>query len=742
MANNTSIYGSGSTSGGNVSSSNYTTLYSGGGSNVPAGDNVIITGTLTVNGCSILTDCSTFSLLPFNATTINFGGSSTAMSIGSGTGVTTIQNQLSTGNYLFPLADGTNTQILATDGAGVLYWTDQTTANTTYTIDATATTGGTNFNLVGSDATTDTIKFANGTGMSIVRTDANTITFTNTAPDVNTTYTIASASTTGGANLNLVGSDSTTDSVAYKGSGATTVVSTDANTITISSTDTNTTYTQNASSTTGGANLNLVGCDSTTDPVKFACGSGISVVRTDADTITITNTDPGSAGVTSITGTANQVIASSSTGAVTLSLPQNIATTSTPTFGGVVAGLVDIGTTVNNVIKTTPGSNSDLILFADGTGQLYFNDIVNIGSAGSFTGVIKLNGITSGGTTISAPTTGSNITYVLPSTAGTAYMVLNTDNSGNLSWTNISDIYRVNANAYAITGGAQFTFSGYNPLSPIPPLYAFNNNFKGSGATTVSRTDATTITISSVDTNTTYDFNASSATGGANLNLVGSDSTTDTVKLSNGGHITATYTSATEVTLGSDATDANTASTIVARDASGNFSAGSITLAGDIAVNGGDITTTSSIANLFDTAGNIFIGSANAGGSIYLGDGTSAVSINMSGSVALDGRSTTTTSTNTYTSIAQVVLITTTRTSMKVVVNMIDNVTGEVGTAEMLLLKKSSPATGYITTYAEIYSATPLATFDASVSGSTLQLLVTPASTNSTTITTVRTSLA
>jgi hypothetical protein len=37
-------------------------------------------------------------------------------------------------------------------------------------------------------------------------------------------------------------------------------------------------------------------------------------------------------GVTSITGTANQVIASASTGAVTLSLPQDIATTSSPTF--------------------------------------------------------------------------------------------------------------------------------------------------------------------------------------------------------------------------------------------------------------------------------------------------------------------------------------------------------------------------------------------------------------------------
>lgn len=41
---------------------------------------------------------------------------------------------------------------------------------------------------------------------------------------------------------------------------------------------------------------------------------------------------PANTGVTSITGTANQVIASASTGAVTLSTPQDIATTSSPTF--------------------------------------------------------------------------------------------------------------------------------------------------------------------------------------------------------------------------------------------------------------------------------------------------------------------------------------------------------------------------------------------------------------------------
>lgn len=55
--------------------------------------------------------------------------------------------------------------------------------------------------------------------------------------------------------------------------------------------------------------------------------------------VTIANT-----GVTSITGTSNQVVASASTGGVTLSLPQSIATTSTPTFGNL---------TINGTITAT-----------------------------------------------------------------------------------------------------------------------------------------------------------------------------------------------------------------------------------------------------------------------------------------------------------------------------------------------------------------------------------------------------
>ena len=57
--------------------------------------------------------------------------------------------------------------------------------------------------------------------------------------------------------------------------------------ITNTSINTDTTYTQNFTSTSGGTNLNLVGSDATTDTVKFADGVGVTVTRTDADTATI-----------------------------------------------------------------------------------------------------------------------------------------------------------------------------------------------------------------------------------------------------------------------------------------------------------------------------------------------------------------------------------------------------------------------------------------------------------------------
>ena len=59
-------------------------------------------------------------------------------------------------------------------------------------------------------------------------------------------------------------------------------------------------------------------------------------------------------GVTSITGTANQVIASSSTGDVTLSLPQSINSGASPTFNGAnFTGIPSAGVTYSYATKTS-----------------------------------------------------------------------------------------------------------------------------------------------------------------------------------------------------------------------------------------------------------------------------------------------------------------------------------------------------------------------------------------------------
>ena len=160
-----------------------------------------------------------------------------------------------------------------------------------------------------------------GTGISY---DSGTGVITNTSINTDTTYTINASTTAGGANLNLAGSDSTTDSVKFLGSGATTITRTDADTITVSSTDANTTYTQNISSTTGGANLNLVGSDSTTDTVKFASGTGVTVAYTDANTATV-------------------------------SIGQSVATSDDVTFGSVIIdGVITLNTATTTTTSLTP----------------------------------------------------------------------------------------------------------------------------------------------------------------------------------------------------------------------------------------------------------------------------------------------------------------------------------------------------------------------------------------------------
>ena len=100
---------------------------------------------------------------------------------------------------------------------------------------------------------------------------------------------------------------------------------------------------------------------------SLAAGTGITVSAS-TGSVTVTNAGVtafnGSAGsvfgVGSITGTANQVTASASTGSVTLSLPQSIATSSTPQF----AGLTIAGTGGVTIGSTTAGSMDNVAIGA------------------------------------------------------------------------------------------------------------------------------------------------------------------------------------------------------------------------------------------------------------------------------------------------------------------------------------------------------------------------------------------
>lgn len=133
-------------------------------------------------------------------------------------------------------------------------------------------------------------------------------------------------------------------------------------------------WTGTLSATRGGTGLNasaatngqlLIGNGTGFTLATITQGTGITITN-GAGTISITN-----GGVTSITGTANQVLAnatsgSAQTGAVTLTLPQNIHTGATPTFAGLVltAGTVTVSTPY---ISNTQTWNAGAVTF---TGEI------------------------------------------------------------------------------------------------------------------------------------------------------------------------------------------------------------------------------------------------------------------------------------------------------------------------------------------------------------------------------------
>jgi hypothetical protein len=103
-----------------------------------------------------------------------------------------------------------------------------------------------------------------------------------------------------------------------------------------------------------------ISAEQNNDTLTFTAGSGIGLTgASTSDTITIDNT-----GVLSITGTADQITASASTGAVTLSLPQNIATTSSPTFASATLGYINLADALIGTATTSISGTSATVVDA------------------------------------------------------------------------------------------------------------------------------------------------------------------------------------------------------------------------------------------------------------------------------------------------------------------------------------------------------------------------------------------
>jgi hypothetical protein len=216
-------------------------------------------------------------------------------------------------------------------------------------------------------------------------------------------------------------------------------------------------------------------------------------------------------------------------------------------------------------------------------------------SGGTLTGNLQLNtllkfkGAANYVSLKASSTLASDIILTLPKTVGTSGQFLTTDGTGVTSWTTPVDPVIANLDAAQIANGS-VSSTAFQYLA---------------GATS----------------NIQAQLNAKQATGNFVTALTGD------VTASGAGSVAATVATvggataaniAAGVTLANEATDANTASTIIKRDFLGNFSAGTIT--GTFNGNATNVTGTVAVAN--GGTGNTTLGVNQ----LLFGNGTSAVS--------------------------------------------------------------------------------------------------------------------
>jgi hypothetical protein len=346
----------------------------------------------------------------------------------------------------------------------------------------------------------------------------------------------------------------------------------------------------------GTANINLPGVNTAGNQNTSGNAATATALAT-GRTISLTGDVTGTSG--SFDGTGNVSIAATiaaNSVALGTDTTGNYVATGATSGNGISGSVSSEGGTFTVTSNATNANTGSTIVFRDASGNF---------SAGTITAAL------SGNATTSSSTTGNAATATVLQTARTI-------------------------NGVSFNGSANITVTANTPNTLTRGTYLTGSNFNGSAATTWA-VDATSANTASkvVARDASGNFSAGTITAA----LTGNSSTATTlatartingVSFNGSANITVTANTPNTLTRGTyltgsnfngsaattwavDATSANTASKVVARDASGNFSAGTITAA---------LTGNASTATTLQTARTINGVSFNGSANITVADAT------------------------------------------------------------------------------------------------------------------------
>src|SRR5690606_30576278 len=253
------------------------------------------------------------------------------------------------------------------------------------------------------------------------------------------------------------------------------------------------------------------------DTITDFVGTGLEInagvisttLGTDVDlTSEVTGTLPvgsGGTGVTSLSnviGTTDQISVSGGTGRViggnvTLSLPQSIATTSTPTFAGItidtdtITDFVGTGLQLNTgVLSTTLGTDIDLTsevtgvlpVASGGTGSTTLNDLITLGTHTTGNYVATITGNTQIGVTGSGSENAGVTLAINADSIGDSQLTYNTGQ--HLTTTSDVTFNSLAVNSLSI-GGIDLDAVGTTNVTSGASLVGVFDEFTNSSATTV-----------------------------------------------------------------------------------------------------------------------------------------------------------------------------------------------------------------------------------------------------------------